>query len=265
LIIKVLAIGDIVGKRGREILKNSLPQILFKYKPDIVIANGENISGGLGITPKDAQFLFDNGVDIITTGNHVWRYEEIKDFLESNERLIRPINYGDIVPGRGWILYEKNGVSYLILNYIGSIFMDLCVPPFYHFDNFYKKNKFLFDKADIAIVDFHAEATSEKIAFAYFLIDRVNFIFGTHTHIQTSDERILSPKTAYITDIGMTGAFNSVIGFKNEIIVQKFLKMIPSRYKVEETGRAIISTCLFCWNYDEKKVCSIERINIYED
>lgn len=264
MIIKILAIGDIVGKRGREVFKNSLPLIFKKENIDLVIANGENISGGIGITKKDAEFLFQNGVDIITTGNHVWRYEEIKDYLKCNDKILRPNNLGDDIPGKGWILFEKNGVNYLILNYIGSVFMETCLPPFYHFDNFYNKNLYLFNKADVVILDFHAEATSEKIAFAHFLKGRVNFIFGTHTHVQTSDERILSKETAYITDIGMTGALDSVIGFNNEVIIEKFLKLIPIRYKVEEKGNGIFSSCLFKWDISEKKVISIERVNFYE-
>ncbi|MCX8057942.1 MAG: TIGR00282 family metallophosphoesterase [Spirochaetes bacterium] len=264
MIIKILAIGDIVGKRGREMIKNFLPSIIEKNKPDLVIANGENISGGIGITIKDADFLFQNGIDVITTGNHVWKYEEIREYIDKNNNIIRPINYGDEVPGRGWVLFEKNGVNYLILNYVGSVFMDICVPPFYHFDNFYRKNSYIFEKADVVIVDFHAEATSEKVAFAHFLDKKVNFIFGTHTHVQTADERLISEKTAYITDIGMTGSVDSVIGFKTSIISEKFLKLIPIRYRVEEHGTGILSSCLFTWDFSNKKVLSIERINFYE-
>ncbi len=257
--IKLLIFGDVVGKVGRNALSYFLYKNRTKYKPDLIIANGENVSGGIGIHPKNAENLFSMGVDVITSGNHIWRYKEIIQYISKNEKLIRPLNYGDNAPGKGYAFVEKNNYKILIINLIGQVFMDPLLPPIYSFDNFYNNNKDIFEKADCIIVDFHAEATAEKVAVGYYLKDKVNLIFGSHTHVQTADETFLSESNAYITDIGMTGPSNSVIGMQVDIVLQKFKTLIPKSFKVAE-GDAQINGLYFIFDEVNKKVIKIERI-----
>lgn len=262
--IKIICLGDIIGKKGRGLLKAYLPYLINKYEADFVIVNGENAAGGFGLTPKIADEFLNNNVDVITSGNHIWRRREIFEYLNNSNRILRPLNYPESSPGKGYSLIQKNGIKYLIINVLGSVYMESIIPPFYSFNNFYNSNKELFKKADVVITDFHAEATSEKIAFGYFLQDRVNLVFGTHTHVQTADERIISEKTAYITDIGMTGPIDSVIGMDKEIILYKFSNLIPKRYKIAE-GKGIINGCYFEFDPVNKKALKIERIKVVED
>jgi len=258
--ITILIFGDIVGEVGRKALSRFLQNEKEKILPDLIVVNGENVSGGIGINPKNARELFDLGVDVITSGNHIWKHKEIIDYINITPNLLRPMNYGEKAPGKGFISYTKNSKKFLILNLLGQIFMDPIYPPLPFFDNFYNNNKELFDDADCVILDFHAEATSEKIACGYFLIDRVNLVFGSHTHVQTADEKLLSDKTAYITDIGMTGPYESVIGVQTDIILEKLTTMLPKSYKVA-SGDGLINGLIFRFDDITKKVISIERIN----
>ncbi len=257
--LKILVFGDVVGEVGRNALSLFINNNREKYQPDLIIANGENISGGIGIHPKNADELFSMGVDIITSGNHIWRHKEIIDYIKKNEKIIRPLNYGDNAPGNGYVFLRKNNFKILVINLLGQVFMDPLFPAAYSFDKLYEERKELFINTDCIILDFHAEATAEKVAMGYYLMDRVNLIYGSHTHVQTADEIILNEKSAYITDIGMTGPSNSVIGMQVDIILEKFKTLIPKSFKVA-SGDAQINGIYFIFDEKEKKVIKIQRI-----
>jgi hypothetical protein len=232
--VKILFIGDIFGRPGRTIVKDRLPALVKKYDADLVIANGENAAAGFGITPPLAEDLFELGIDVLTTGNHVWDKREIVDYFQMADgnhngmarRILRPANYPSDMPG--WGLYEgrKNEVPYAVINLQGRVFMASNDDPFRVADQLLKEIK-----AKIIFVDMHAEATSEKISLGWYLDGRVTAIVGTHTHVPTADERVLPGGTAYITDVGMTGPYESVIGVKKELVVGKFLSNMPVRFE----------------------------------
>jgi metallophosphoesterase (TIGR00282 family) len=227
--ITVLAIGDVVGKPGRTIIREILPGYIIKHNIDLVIINGENAAGGTSITAATAMELLSFGADVITTGNHVWDNKDIETIIDKEERLIRPANFPEGVPGRGYVIVSVKDLRVCVMNLMGRLFMLPLDDPFRKFDAIYGSLK---DKADVFIVDFHAEATSEKQAFGWYADGRASAVFGTHTHVQTADERILPGGTAYITDIGMTGAFNSVIGMERGKSVERFLKFTKLKYDV---------------------------------
>ena len=196
---------------------------------DFIIANGENASGGMGITPPHAEMLFDMGVNCITSGNHIWRKKEVIPFLEGEPRLLRPANYPPGAPGRGSGIYTiANGTKVGVLNLEGQVFMRALESPFKTAEEYISS---LRRETKVIIVDFHAEATSEKMALGWFLDGEVSAVLGTHTHVQTADERVLPEGTAYITDVGMTGPSNSVIGIKKEIALERFLTMLPNKFE----------------------------------
>ena len=244
---RILAIGDIIGKPGRKAIRELLPSLRHEYRIDLIIGNGENVAGGIGITPSTARELFDSGIDVITTGNHVWAHKEINPYLDGSLAIIRPLNYPPGTPGRGYL--SRDGV--LVVNLIGRTFMGNFDCPFRAMDQLLAK---LEGKSTIIIVDFHAEATSEKVAMGWYLNGRVSAVLGTHTHVGTIDTRILSGGTAYVTDIGMVGPMDSVIGDDPDSVINRFLTQIPRRLSVgsgtvtfnailvevsEETGGAI--------------------------
>lgn len=258
--LSVLCIGDIVGEAGRIALSRLLPAYKARYQPTLVIANGENASGGIGIIPKNAEDLFALGIDVLTTGNHIWKHKEIRPYIAQKRTLIRPMNYGDAAPGSGFVFIEKGNIRFLVINMAGQVYMEPLYPPFSAFNEFYNRNFSLFQEADCVILDFHAEATSEKAAFAHFVKDRVNLVYGTHTHVQTADERLLSPKTAFISDVGMTGPYDSIIGMQTDIIVEKFSSLLPKAYRVAE-GRGMVNAVLLEFDEHKKLVTSLKRIN----
>lgn len=226
---KILFIGDIVGKPGREILKEKLGQIVKNNQIDLCIANCENVAGGFGVTLEIIDFLEREGVHFFTSGNHIWDKKEIYKVFESKETVIRPQNYPEGVPGRGFTTIKTgSGVNVGVLNLAGRIFMDQMDCPFRAAD---KALASLKKETNIIIVDMHAEATSEKIAMGWYLDGRVSAVLGTHTHVQTADEKILPNGTAYITDVGMTGPIHSVIGMKMEIALSRFLTRIPKKFE----------------------------------
>jgi hypothetical protein len=229
--INVFAVGDIVGKPGRRVIKAKLGEILDREKIDLVIANGENASGGSGIVPKDAEELLSLGIDVITCGDHVWAKREIVPYIHSSRRVLRPANYPEDNPGLGaTLLYAKNGTPIGIIHVQGRIFMRQQIDcPFKIARKIAEDFR---ERARIIVIDMHAEATSEKVAFGWYMDGLVSFIFGTHTHIQTADERILPKGTAYITDIGMTGPFDSVLGRKVEKVLHRFLTQMPAHFDV---------------------------------
>lgn len=229
---KVLIVGDIIGRPGRKLFQEYLERKKDNY--DFIIINGENTAAGFGITEKIAKEFFEQGVDVITSGNHIWDKKEIYEYLEKENSLLRPMNYPEGVPGNGYVIKEaKNGLKIAVVNLQGRVFMPSIDCPFKSIEKELDKLK---SEADIIIVDFHAEATSEKMALGWFLDGQVSAIYGTHTHIQTSDNRILNEGTAYITDIGMTGAHDGIIGMTVETILPKFLNGLPQRFAICEAN-----------------------------
>jgi hypothetical protein len=232
--LNILFIGDIFGRPGRTIVKERLPELVQKYSVDLVIANGENSAAGFGITPPLAEELFEMGIEVMTTGNHVWDKREIIEYFQMADdnphsparRLLRPANFPASMPGWGVYEGQKNGTSYAVLNLQGRVFMGQSDDPFRVVDKILEKIK-----AKVIFVDFHAEATSEKNAFGWYLDGRVTAVVGTHTHIPTADEIVLPKGTAYITDVGMTGPYDSVIGVRKELVVDKFLSGMPARFE----------------------------------
>jgi metallophosphoesterase (TIGR00282 family) len=234
---KLLFIGDIVGKSGRKAVKELLPLLVSEYSPDIVIANGENAANGFGVTARIAQELFDLGIDVLTSGNHIWDKKDVLEYIQKERRLIRPANYPDNTPGMGSVvIMTEEGHKVAVLNLSGRVFMDPLDCPFKIAE---KEIKELRKEAALILVDFHAEATSEKIAAGWELDGRVTAVLGTHTHVQTADERILPGGTAYISDVGMTGSFDSVIGMDKNISIERFKTQMPISYRVAKDDIAL--------------------------
>lgn len=254
---KVLFIGDIVGNPGRKAVKEILPLLKLRWGLDFVIANGENAAGGAGITVNTANELFEAGVNVITSGDHLWDQKEVIKLLETEPRFLRPLNYPDGVPGRGSNVYSLNGLEVAVMNLQGRVFMDAIENPFQYAQ---KEVEQLREKTKIIIVDFHAEATSEKIAMAWMLDGKVSAILGTHTHVQTADEQILPNGTAFICDVGFTGPHESVIGREIEPIVARFLTHQPRKCEVAK-GNVILKGAYL--EIDEKtgKAVSIQRVS----
>jgi hypothetical protein len=231
---RILFIGDIVGKPGRRAIDRVLAKVVAENGIEFTIANGENAAGGMGITPDIALEMLDKGVDVLTSGNHIWAKKEIMPFLSEESRLLRPANYPANVPGRGMGVFQAaNGQSVGVLNLEGRVFMKSLECPFRVGEKGIERLK---EETKIVIVDFHAEATSEKMALGWFLNGKASAVLGTHTHIQTSDEKILSEGTAYITDAGMTGPTDSVIGIRKEVALGRFLTQIPWKFDVATEG-----------------------------
>jgi len=256
---KILFIGDIVGKVGRVITRALLPTITDRFKIDFVIANGENVAGGFGITDKTALELLSIGVHVITTGNHVWDKKEFVSQIAKIDKVLRPLNYPPGVPGFGSIIETVgNGLKLAVVNISGRVFMSSVDCPFRIAEDEIKKIRLI---TKTIIIDFHAEATSEKIAFGYFMDGKVSAVIGTHTHVQTADEKILPGGTAYITDAGMTGPSNSVIGIEIEQVIRRFLTNIPARFETAK-GEGIFSGVVFEINEETGKSTAIQRIQI---
>ena len=226
----ILFIGDIVGKPGRKAISGLLKKVVSDHGIDFTIANGENAAGGMGITPAIAIEMMDQGVDVLTSGNHIWAKKEIFPYLNEESRILRPANYPPHVPGRGAGVFEtKNGEKIGVINLEGRVFMKHLDCPFRIGE---KEIETLRKETPIIVVDFHAEATSEKVAMGWFLDGKVTAVLGTHTHVQTSDEKILDGGTAYITDVGMTGPLDSVIGIRKQVAVNRLLTQIPWKFDV---------------------------------
>ncbi|MCR5523580.1 MAG: TIGR00282 family metallophosphoesterase [Clostridia bacterium] len=252
----ILAIGDVVSEIGCNFVRQKLPSLKKVKGIDLCIANGENSAVGNGITPHSAQFLFDSGVDVITTGNHAFRRKEIYDFFDTEKNIIRPENYYVNAPGKGYVTVDLGYSSVTVINLSGSIYMDTCDNPFMAADSILEKIN-----SKIIMVDFHAEATSEKGAMAYYLDGRVSGIFGTHTHVMTADAKILPGSTGFITDIGMTGPKNSILGVKPEISVNRLKTGMPARFDTAE-GECMMNACVFGIDNSSGKCISIEPLII---
>ncbi|MHB8076143.1 TIGR00282 family metallophosphoesterase [Desulfosporosinus fructosivorans] len=225
----VLFIGDIMGKPGREAVKRFLKPIQLEYNIDVTIANAENAAAGKGLTKVIAEELYDYGIQFLTMGNHVWDQREIRNFIDAEPRLVRPANYPVGAPGQGYGFIRTMGIKIGILNLSGRIFLPPLDDPFSGAIRYINQIK---QETPFIIVDFHAEASSEKVALGWFLDGLVSAVVGTHTHIQTADARLLNQGTAYITDVGMTGPRDSVLGIKKEIIINRFLTQLPAKFEV---------------------------------
>ncbi|MDX6638769.1 MAG: 2,3-cyclic-nucleotide 2-phosphodiesterase [Solirubrobacterales bacterium] len=228
---RVLFFGDVVGKPGRVGLATALPRLRERLSPDLVIANGENTAGGVGITERTATELLDLGVDVITSGNHVYRHRDVYDYLDRAERVIRPANYPLANPGKGHTVVEAAGTRLAVLNLSGAVTLDVAQSPFAAADALLDR---LSDEADAFLVDFHAEVTSEKIAMGWYLDGRVAAVVGTHTHVPTADARVLPGGTAFITDVGMTGSRNGVLGARRDQVLERFITQMPVRFEGAE-------------------------------
>lgn len=254
---KILFIGDIFGESGRDTLKARMETLKTIHKPDFCIANGENAAGGKGISYNTAQDIFDSGIDVITMGNHTWARKEILNIIDSGIKIVRPANYPKGVPGKGRMIIEKNGIRLGVINLLGRVYMDQPVDcPFQTAD---RELNYLKGQVDCVLVDFHAEATSEKMALAYHLDGRVTCVVGTHTHVQTADERILEKGTAYITDVGMTGPADGIIGVDRDLIIKKFTTGLPIQHEIAE-GRTQLNAVIITIDEATKKAVDIKRI-----
>jgi metallophosphoesterase (TIGR00282 family) len=247
VMVKILVIGDIICKAGRNLVRDYL--VCHKKEFNLCIANGENASGGVGLTPKTAAELFELGIDVITAGNHIWDKKEIIPHLDNSKSILRPANYPPGVPGYGaCVVKTDNRISVGVINLSGRVFMPIVDCPF---RKAAEEIALMKKHTNIIIVDFHAEATSEKVAMGKFLDGKVSAVIGTHTHVQTADACILPNKTAYITDVGMTGSINSVIGFETDIVLKRFLTGIP--YRMEpSSGKGLLNAVIVTINEDGK-------------
>jgi len=258
-VLRILLIGDIMGRPGRLAVQKLVPRWRSEGAADFVLANVENCAGGKGVTASTVREILDAGVDIATTGNHVWDNRDVFSFIDSEPRMLRPANYlpDAEVPGKGSTIIEtENGISVGVINLQGRIFMEALENPFHAADALVEE---LRQKTPIILVDFHAEATSEKQAMGWHLDGRVSAVFGTHTHVQTADERLLPQGTAYITDLGMTGALDSIIGMKPEEVLIRFRRGLPSRFEVAEKNVHVCGA-LVTVEIATGRALSIERV-----
>jgi len=257
--VKLLFIGDIIGKTGRQALSRELHRLVDRHMVDLVIANGENAAGGFGLTEEVARDLYKLGVGVLTSGNHIWDKKEALEFIRREEKLLRPANYPEGAPGCGSAVFTTaGGVKVAVLNLEGRVFMNNLECPFRVADREIARLK---QETPVIFVDFHAEATSEKASLGCYLDGRASAVIGTHTHVQTADERILPGGTAYMTDAGMTGAFDSVIGMRKEEAIAKFLTQLPVRFEVAK-GKIRLNGAVIEVDENSGKALAIERINI---
>jgi len=255
--LKLLFVGDVVGKAGRQILKQRLSSLIDRHRIDLVVVNAENAAAGYGLTLSVMDDLYKAGAQVLTSGNHVWDKKEIFDILDRDERLLRPHNYPEGLPGRGYDIYETAaGLPVAVINLEGRVFMKSLDCPFKAADSILEE---LSGRVKMILVDFHAEATSEKESIGYYLDGRVSAVVGTHTHVQTADEKILAGGTGYLTDVGMTGAQDAVIGNQKEPALKRFLTQLPVRLEVAKKDPLL---CAVLLTVDEESGCctAIERI-----
>jgi len=255
--IKIIFISDIIGKPGRLALRGLLPDLVYEYGPDMVVANGENSAGGFGITAEIFEELKDLDIDIITSGNHIWDRKDLVPCLEKRRDLLRPHNYPDEVPGRGWTIFTcASGVKVGVINLAGRVFMNAIDCPFKVGRKIIEKVR---EETPIILLDIHAETTSEKAAIGWHMDGLVSAVVGTHTHVQTSDERILPKGTAFITDAGMTGPMDSIIGMRKEKVMERFLTSMPVRLEVAK-GDVELQGVFLAINPADGRALEIKRI-----
>ncbi len=254
---RLLFLGDVVGEGGCNFLMKKLPEYKRNNKIDVCIANGENSAQGNGVTPKSIEMMLDSGVDMVTLGNHTYKRIEIMEYLERDVPVVRPFNYPSGAPGKGVGIIDKGRYRLAVVNMLGTVYSDPLGNPFNEMETALKET----DGCKTVIVDFHAEATAEKRAMGFFLDGKVTAVLGTHTHVQTADEQLLPKGTAYITDVGMTGPVQSVLGIEPELTIKKFRSNLPVRFQ-NAGGEYSMSGCII--EFDEKtgKAASIERVDI---
>ena len=258
---RILMIGDVIGRTGRRAFRKYTPELQREKGIDLVVVNGENSAGGKGITRKSLDELYQGGADIVTSGNHIYDKKEVLQFIDTEPFLVRPANYPEGAPGKGVCIYPFKAKNIAVFNLSGRSFMPALDCPFQKAEEILKE---IAREADIILLDFHAETTSEKMAMGYFLDGRVNAVVGTHTHVQTSDSRILPKGTAYISDLGMTGPWDSILGVKKDIIIQRFLTALPARFDVAE-GPAVYAGILLTIEDSSNRTMEIERIFLKEE
>ncbi|MGI5894738.1 MAG: TIGR00282 family metallophosphoesterase [Candidatus Merdivicinus sp.] len=254
---RVLMIGDVVSQPGCQFLRKVLPAYKKQQMVDVVVCNGENSAVGNGILPHSADFLFDSGVDVITGGNHTLRRREIQDYLEDHPNLLRPANYPDGCYGNGFCKVDLGNCSLLVLNLMGQVYLDPIGNPFTCADKILAENP-----ADCVVVDFHAEATGEKMALAYYLDGRVSAVVGTHTHVQTADETILPNGTGYLSDLGMTGPIHSILGVNPDCIVRRMTTYLPTRFEISNDAACKLEGVLLDLDRKTGKCMKISRVRL---
>ena len=259
MLLRVLAVGDVVGEGGQDILARRLGELREEYDIHFTVVNGENASG-VGITPRQARGILEAGADVITLGNHTWNRIQIGDFLDKEPRILRPANYAGRVPGRGMGVYAgPGGVRVAVLSLMGRLELDSNLDsPFRAADSLLRAGRY-----DVAVADFHAEATSEKGALAWYLDGRAQAVWGTHTHVPTADGQILPKGTGFITDLGMTGPYRSVLGIRPEHSVNRFLGGLPRRYE-EAEGSCKLNACRFTIDTEKKRCTEVLRVDLQE-
>lgn len=249
-----------MGRPARRAVRDLVPTLIEKEEIDLAIANAENSAGGMGVDIKSAKELLSAGVQVLTSGNHIWKKKEIYSFLDEQESLIRPANYPAGAPGKGWCMWQHNGLRALIINVQGRVFMPNHVEdPFRCVDEILKQQG---SRSPVVIVDMHAEATSEKYAMGWYLDGRASVVFGTHTHVQTADERILPGGTAYITDLGMCGPFDSVIGMEKETVIRGFLSQLPRAFEVAQDN-VVLQGVITDIDEESGKARAIRRLRLH--
>lgn len=258
----ILFIGDVVGSPGREMIKEYIPKLKAKFRPHLTIVNGENAAGGRGITEEIYRNFLESGANAVTLGNHSWDNKGIFDFIDNAKYLARPANFPEGTPGKGIVFVKINQLEAAVISLQGRTFLPPLDCPFKKADELIEQAK---RKTNIIFVDFHAEATSEKQAMGWYLDGRVTAVVGTHTHVQTADSRILPEGTAYMTDVGMTGPYDGILGMERDAVINRFLTAMPVRFEVPKTGRKQLSACLIQVDDKTGKAKSIFPILINED
>lgn len=259
---RVLLVGDVVGRPGRNILRDLLCRVKENYDINFTIVNAENAAGGTGLTRKVAAQLFEYGADVLTMGNHVWDNKDIFNFIDREKKILRPLNYPPDCPGAGSGIYWAKDVPIGVINICGRVFLPVLDCPFRAVE---REVEYLRKTTPVIFVDFHAEATSEKAAMGWFLDGKVSAVIGTHTHVQTADERILPGSTAFITDAGMTGSYNSIIGVKKEPVIKKFLTQMPVRFEVARDKKAQFNAVIVEVEPRTGKAVKIQRFLDYHE
>ncbi|WP_404459322.1 TIGR00282 family metallophosphoesterase [Oceanobacillus kapialis] len=259
---KILFIGDVVGSPGRDMVQEYLPKLKEKYRPAMTIVNGENAASGKGITEKIYKQFLEWGTNVVTMGNHTWDKKEIFEFIDDAKYMIRPANFPENNPGKGIVYVNINGIEVAVINMQGRTFLPVIDDPFLKMDSLIEEAK---QRTNIIFVDFHGEATSEKQAMGWYVDGRVSAIVGTHTHTQTADERILPGGTAYISDVGMTGPYDGILGVNREAVIKRFLTSMPVRFEITKEGRTQLNGLVVTIDNSSGKATKVERIMINED
>ena len=259
---RVLFIGVVVGSMGREMITEYLPRLKKKFRPQVTIVNGENAAAGRGITEKIYKKFLQDGVDVVTMGNHTWDNRDIFEFIDQAKKMVRPANFPEGTPGQGIVFVKVNQLELAVINMQARSFMVDLDDPFRKMNELIEEAR---KRTPIIFVDFHGETTSEKQAMGWFLDGKVSAVVGTHTHVQTNDARILPQGTAYLTDVGMTGPYDGILGMRREPVIEKFLTALPKRFEVVENGRGLLSGCLLEIDDVTGKAKTIELIQINED